>query len=162
MYLFQEVELDVTTTNKRVYLPCNIYRLLDVYSALGNSDSRVPYNMIGSFISLSLDTTLTSVYIDYYGVPIDIESGDPLIIRGHEDACFWYSMYMLYLVDILTDKISIDAKNELRMNKDNAILAAQNFSARHMDRNKMNRAMAIKYNIIPKPAQLKLIRTYNT
>jgi len=119
----------------------------------------VPYTNVGSFISLDPDKSYTSVYIDYKGIPVDLDTGVPLIVRGHEDACVAYCIWAMYLEDMYDDKLSVDAKNRIEKRKDDAILAAKSKKYRYLDREDVNKLERIKFNMIPQPAGFKLIKT---
>ncbi|MBC8315564.1 MAG: hypothetical protein H8E51_08670 [Bacteroidetes bacterium] len=157
MYTYIEVELEVN--NQRAFLPCNLHRLLDVYTIAEDYTSRVPYTNVGSFISLDPDKSYDSVYIDYKGTPVDLDTGVPLIVRGHEDACVAYCVWCMYLEDIYDDKVSVDTKNRIEKRKDDAILAAKSKKWRYLDREDANKLMRIKFNMLPQPAGFKLIKT---
>ena len=154
MYNFLEVEL--TVTNYKAFLPCNIYKIMDVYTTPDQRSSRIPYIDLGSYISFDTNQTLSSIYIDYKGMPVDLDSGLPLIIRGHEMACEAYCIWKIYTEDILNDKISIDSKNRIESRKDSELAACFSTSYRFKDRARMNNEMIIMGNWVPRLANLKL------
>ena len=156
MYKFIEVELDIE--NDRAYLPCNIYKILDVYLTPEDSTSRIDYYKVGPYISVDSSQNYTSIYIDYLGNPVDLKTGIPLIVRGHEIACEAYCTWKLFYQDIIMDKISVDAKNRIEMKMSYELAAAIGTSKRHKDRSDMNREMIIRGNWVPRLANLKLIK----
>ena len=151
---FQQFEM--TVKNKRIFLPCNIYRILDIYTHPHHEGSRINATQIGTFATVNLPED-SKVYMDYLGIPIDLETAEPLILKGHEMACEAWCVFMMHYSDILNDKLSIDAKNRITATKDNEILAAQSYSSRQRTRNDLNKRMAIQYNMIPKPAMIRLM-----
>ena len=156
MYKF--VEAEFTVENNRVFLPCNVYKILDVYTTPDDTTSRIYYYKAGSFISFDAAESYTTIYIDFIGSPVDLETDVPLIIRGHEIACEAYCMWNIYFEDIISDKISIDAKNRLESRKDNELAACLSSSERHRDRQDRNRDMTIMMNWTPRPANIRLIK----
>lgn len=156
MYPYIGFPLDVV--NSRAKLPCNVYRILDVYTTLRNDSSRVPFTRLKGYIGLDPDMDYTSVYIDYYGTPIDFETGIPLIQVGHEFACEAHCTYNMFLDDISNNKISQYFAEKLEAKQTGEILAAcGSHRIRHKTRDQMNREQAIHYNMIPKPASFNLI-----
>ena len=153
MYKYLQVKLVVS--NYMAKLPCNIYRVLDVYTTLGDSNSREPYNHSGAYINFNSDYLLDYVYIDYYGTPIDEETGEPLILKGHEQACEAFCVYNVYYEDFLTGKLNGNAwgfiVDEWRAKTD-----ASTGGFRHYDRQKLNDMNIILGNMVPKIGNLKL------
>jgi len=157
-YMYRYVEAEFTVENNRVFLPCHVYKILDVYTSPGDVTSRIYYYKAGEFISFDPSESYTTVYIDFMGMPVDLETGTPLIIRGHEMACEAYCMWNLFFEDIISDKISIDAKNRIESRKDMELAACLSTSERHRDRQDRNRDMRIMMNWVPRPANIKLIK----
>jgi hypothetical protein len=157
MHIFEGAEIPII--NHRGRVPCHTFRILDVYSDLGVTSSRVPYkkNIQGGYLHFHPSLNLKKIYMDYVGTPIDMETGVPLIIKGHEQACYWFCMFNLFFNDRLTRRIDRDAWQEIKDNKENEILAARGTNYRHKDREDINRLDRITFSLIPRPAQLKLL-----
>ena len=150
--MYRYMDMEFTVTNNRITLPCHIYEIKDVFTNLGDYGTRVPYANPGSFLSFHPSLNLTKVYMNYIGTPIDIETGIPLILKGHEQACFWYCMYMMYLPEILDGK-----KGEIVLNKENELAAAKGESSRHKDNASKEHEQRIQYEMIPIPGRIKLM-----
>jgi len=155
MYHYRAFPL--TVANSRAWLPCNVYRILDVYDKNGNTATAVEYNNAGEFLVFRSDMTLTTIYIDYEGHPVDLETGLPLIIKGHENACLHYCLYMLHYEDILHDRISVDAKNRLEYNRGAELLAAMSYKAKNKSRRDLERNDAIMYDELPEVAKYEIL-----
>jgi len=95
----------VDIVDKKALLPCNIYRLLSVKD---NKNTVFNYENNGTFLTFSdnsiasfqqgtnpPDSGTLSLYIDYLGIPVDPNTGYPLIKDGHEEACYWYCLTKL-------------------------------------------------------------------
>ena len=98
----------------------------------------MPFNYDGKYLNLGSDYKYDYVYINYYGTPIDNMTGTPLIVRGHEAACEAYCVHQMYYEDILTDKISIDAKNRIENDLTNKTRACRG-DFRHITRQDMEK-----------------------
>ena len=90
-FFFKDIELtledDTNTNYKKAIMPCNVFRLLDVYD---NNVSRVSYRSDGEYFYFN--DPPDKVYIKYYGLPVT-EEGRPLFIKGHEVALAYYCLY---------------------------------------------------------------------
>ena len=155
MFLYTGIEL--VPKGHKVFLPCNIYRIIDLYGDPGNSHSRLSFKNYHRYIFLNVHHAPDKAYIDYYGTPIDFETGLPLILKGHEQACYWYCMYNLFLNDLATGKITGVFWNEIKENKETEIYAGSTVSVRHKTRGEMVDSEKISYNMIPIPARQRLI-----
>ena len=85
--MFTYVEFPLDVKNGRAKIPCNTYRILDVYLRPGDRNSRIPFTKLKGYISVDATKNYTKVFMDFYGVPIDLKTGIPQIIAGHEAAC---------------------------------------------------------------------------
>jgi len=152
-------KVPVPVVNLQALLPCNVYRLLDVF--VGN-DRRIPYEDNGDFIAFdSLQTYSKNdkgqdiVFINYWGIPVDPETGYPLIKKGHELACEAYCVWKLYTEDFMTGKIDANRWMYLVGEKDRELNAAQN-GFRQWDRKDLERISMIKMNMLPRIGQIPL------
>ena len=158
MYIYTHVPL--TVINNTAKVPCNVFRIADVYTSHSNhgQGNRVPYQDLGSVLAFNPHHKVTIPYIDYWGSPIDLETGEPLIQRGHENACEWYCVYNLLFVDAATGKITADFwHNTVERNKENEISAAQCSSVQFKSRDQLNQEMRITFDEMPEPAKLWLL-----
>ena len=161
--MYQYVEFELSVINGRAKVPCNCYRIIDVYTAKDSPVSRIPFNRLKGYISVDSTKNYSTLYMDYYGTPIDVETGIPYIAVGHELACVAYCEYMAYYEDMLLGKLDGDARNRIEMKKNSEILAAKgSWNMRHKTRDDMNKMHKIAYNLIPKPAALNLLKEWQT
>ena len=157
MYIYTNMPLKVT--NGRAKVPCNRYRIADVTEHPGHHGHRLSFNDLGSFISFHPDSRFHHVYMDYWGTPIDLETGKPLIQIDHIEACAWFCMYNLFLYDHGTGKITSDFWHgtvEANFNKE--IDAARSSNVRFKTRGELNDEMRITFDELPVPARLWLLR----
>lgn len=139
----------------RAKLPCNVYRILDVYIRSGDPGSRIPFNRLPGMISFG-NSNISEVYIDYVGLPIDLETGIPLIQVGHEEACAAYCIYMLHYEDGINGKVpgfqmmKADMQHEML-----AVIGSRNYQRK--TRKDVNDLDAIRYDMTPAAASLGLI-----
>ena len=131
-------------------LPCNVYRILDVYCNV----QRVGYYNDGSFLRLSEDYSNDYVFINYTGIPL----GDdfiPLILRGHEQACVAFCILKLVKPLFIAKKYDANLYMLLKDDLDIQCQAAKN-GYRHMDRGQVDQRTVVWGNIIPKIGSLAL------
>ena len=155
MSKFLEVKLDVS--GYKAKLPCNVYRILDVYSSPQSTASREPYNNSGAYINFNSTYKNEYIYVDYYGITIDETTGEPLVLKGHEQGCEAYCIRNIYYEDFLLGKITTDRwgyiDNDWKVKAE-----ASKGGFRHWDRQKINDMNVIMGNIIPKIGNLKLAK----
>jgi len=157
--MYTYVEFPLTVKNFQVLVPCNAYRIIDVYTTPGDASSRVPFTRLRRHLAFSPDSTFTQVYIDYYGLPIELKTGIPMIQAGHEAACEAYCVHSLYYEDILNGKVAQYAAQLIINNMQAEVLAAAgSYNIRHKTREDINRSVAIRFNLIPSPAGMNLIK----
>ena len=104
MYEFVEVKLPVT--NKQAETPCNVHRILDVYTSPGNPKSKVSYFNKGKYLHFNSNFNSTYVYITYYGTAIDLDTGEPLILKTHIKACEAYCVQQAFYEKFLNNEIN--------------------------------------------------------
>ena len=157
MYIYTRVPLKVISDTAK--LPCNIYRISDIYTAHSSHDhgSRVPFTDLGSIVTFNPKLKVQHPYIDYWGSPIDLDTGDPLLQRGHENACEWYCTYNLLFNEAGTGRINANFFSRVEANKDNEILAAQCYSVHFKTRDELNQEQRITFDEMPEPARLWLL-----
>jgi hypothetical protein len=158
---FNDVPIDVV--NRKALLPCNIYRVLQVKSANCRDCPVYNYENNGSYLifqqnsftnaytqntSPPVDGTL-KVLVDYIGIPIDPETGYPLIKEGHEEACYWYALTKLLFEDWLNGKIDNSRWEFINTMYGNYVQKAKS-GFRHFTRDDMERLAMASMNIIPK------------
>ena len=145
--MFKYLQVGLTVINSLAKAPCNIFRVMEIYSDPDNNNSKVQNNYDGKYFNLGSDYAYDYVYINYYGTPIDELTGVPLIVRGHEAACEAYCVYQMYYEDILTDKISIDAKDRITNDMINKTRACRG-DFRHITRQDLEKVIIIRHSMI--------------
>lgn len=146
MTLYAKVPL--TVTSLQALLPCNVYRILDVFTDEANPNSVVPYYNNGAYLIFNSDMTETTVYITYYGITIDQDTGYPLIKQGHEQACEAFCTFKLYYSDWMVGKIDNGKFSYIEQQKNLQIDAAK-YDMRNMDRQRLRNIRTIMANIKP-------------
>lgn len=102
-YFAKFIAIPLEIKGKRhISIPCNMHSIIDVYF---KDQTRPVFFNSGNNIQLAKETDKKFAYIDYKGTPVDPDSGDVLILRGHELFCEWYCIKNLTLEDYLNGKI---------------------------------------------------------
>tara|TARA_R110002020_G_scaffold90584_6_gene220642 strand:+ start:1516 stop:2169 length:654 start_codon:yes stop_codon:yes gene_type:complete len=100
--------VQITVKKNIAELPCNVYRLLNVFrNKCSVPDYELDGNAILRFNKGSKNRVHEPEYkveIDYMGIAVD-EDGLPLILEGHQEACYWYCLNKLYFEDYLNNRI---------------------------------------------------------
>jgi len=159
MYNYQKVALKVR--ENLALLPCNVYRLLDVFS---NGDRRysnyqndgVHLIFSSNFVPVDIDKDGDRViFINYRGIAVDNKTGYPLILKGHEIACISYCKWKLYELDYMNNRIDQNRWNYIVMQKQDQCQAANN-GIRHETNDDMRRMLTVTWNMIPKLTDLPM------
>lgn len=142
---------EITVVDGKALLPCNIHRLLDVYNS---SNTRIMrYHNNGVYISFSeyggSVADGSTLYINYKGIPIDSETGFPLFLRGHEQACYTGCVLRLHEEDYSMGKMRGDVYETMQTKYEVALRSA-NTGFRHVSRNDMKDYLAVVCNAIQK------------
>lgn len=140
----------IQVKNNKGYVPCNIYRLLSVHR---NKCSVAKYDWDGAFLRFNFDDPGTmgkeyTVYIDYLGVKVDNE-GLPMILDGHQEACFWYCMTKIYFEDYMNGLVPENRFMFLQDRLGHYVDKAKT-SFRYVTRDDMNEIQRIMHNLVPK------------
>jgi hypothetical protein len=98
---FLEIPLTIIS-GKYITIPCNVHSIIDIYF---ENKVRPRYTHIGNQIYLFVEVTDEFLYIDYKGTPVDLDTGDVMILRGHELACEWTCIKNIFTEDYLNGKI---------------------------------------------------------
>lgn len=112
---FEHRDVDLTIADYQAALPVGCWRI----QAVKRNESPVDYISNGNY--LNFKKNYTNVKIDYLSIPLDAETGLPLIIRGHEAACYFYCLKNLYMEDYLEGRIDQNRWNTIERNYDQAI-----------------------------------------
>ena len=144
----------LTVTNGQVLLPCNIHRILDCYDA---SDSIIDYklNTAGSYL-----TTLTyqssgetydqdTLYLNYAGTIVDVDTGYPMIMKGHEQACETFCKIKAFEEQALYQKIDPRIFDRWSFQLSGQIANAKQNPYRHKTRQDLQNLEIIRANVLP-------------
>lgn len=159
---FEEIDLTVdldSNDNPQVLLPCNIFRILDIYE---NSEVNLEYKTNGAY---AYDFKWNDIaqtyedgdvlYINYRGVNIDETTGEILIVKGHEIACKTWCKIQMFEEDAAFGKFD---KNLIEVWKNDfsgqCIAARHNYQ--HKSRERINNLNIIRGNQIVQIAGLSL------
>jgi hypothetical protein len=163
MYDYTKVKCIVN--NQKALLPCNVYRLLDVFDG---TDNRINlfYND-GIHLVFNSDQTFDTdelgqscIYINYYGVAVDSETGYPLILKDQELACQAYCVWKLYYEDYLTGQLNGQQWQFIDHEKMIQCEAAKG-GFRHTSNDEMKAIMNVVHNMVPNAKQIPLFHLNN-
>ena len=138
----------LTVSNLQALLPCNVYRILDVYTDPTNPNSVIPYYNNGAYLIFGSDVTETTVYINYHGITIDQDTGYPLIKQGHEQACEAFCLWKLSYSDWMTNRID-NSKFAYIEEQKNLQIDAAKYDMRNFDRQRLRNIRTIMANMRP-------------
>lgn len=141
----------------RALLPCDLHRLKDVYTSGGTRIFH--FSNDGTYLHFNEECNVrpgdgTTIYINYDGIPVD-KDGYPMLLRGHEQACFWGCVTRFFEED---HALGIVNENTWRdwSSKYEYALASADVGFRHMSRNEIKVFMAGVYDAIPKVNEMHL------
>ncbi|MEO7397233.1 MAG: hypothetical protein ABIW84_01580 [Ilumatobacteraceae bacterium] len=158
----------VQVINRRALLPCNIWRLLHV---TGNNCAVYNYDNDGTYLrfqrnsfvnNLSNNTTppeneTVTLFIEFIGIPVDPETGYPLVKEGHEEACYWYCLTKLLFEEYLNGRID-NSRWEFIQNMYGNYVTKAKSSFQFVSRDDMEKFNMAAMNLVPKlkfPRNLK-------
>ena len=151
LYLKVPLEVDLETSPPQALMPCNVFRLLDVFN---DGEEYTNYYNNGSYLILPANYNEEYVYLNFVGTAISDE-GDPLIIKGHENACETFCKIRLFEEDVAYGRFNQQMwamwKEEF-----SGQVAASKCDMRHFDRQHFNKLNIIHGNMIPKIGGVRL------
>lgn len=105
MYKFLNVGLVTESYSSNydiVSLPCNIYKILNIYSDPSNPISQIKWKYINkeNTLKILVEKGHQAVYLDFIGIAVD-EEGIPLIARSHVPAVETFCTMKIYYEDFL-------------------------------------------------------------
>lgn len=134
---FQHItEYELSVSNYKALLPCDVYRILNVYT---DSKYEVPNKHDGAYLLFDPSMKETTLYLDYYGIASDPDTGFPLIKKGHEAACEAYCLTSIYYEDFINGNIDGQRWGFMVQDRDNKIGGARG-SIRHKSKLDVERA----------------------
>lgn len=136
--MWKFIDIPITFTNKVATVPQNIIRILSLYTdkeypkttavsyraLYGSSSTETSVVYTGDNMILPSDMDYTTLYLTYYGTPVDEDTGDILIPRVFDLAVEAYCTYNMYLEDIMLGKLNNNAIQILINDKNNEMGAA--------------------------------------
>lgn len=137
---------EVEVSNYRGKLPCNIFKLENVYTQENKRLFNYGYN--GTYLFFEREDIKTgTILIDYRGIPLS-EDGFPLLLTGHEEACTKYCIYQLYQEDFAEGKVSSFFIQSIQAEFNDAVDDSRS-SHRHMTGDDRHRFLMALANIVP-------------
>lgn len=140
-YFLEYEKVKIPVENCIAVLPCNIIRLINV---TGAGCKELNYYRDANLLKFSSDKF--DIFIDYLGMPVD-EEGFPLIMLGHEEACYYYCLKRLMEPDFIMGKMNIASWQYIMGQYEIYVTKAKN-SAQHLSKRDMDKINMIKYNVI--------------
>jgi hypothetical protein len=140
-FLFRNVPLVID--QKKVVLPCNCHKLLDVITTSGE---RIKFRKDGSY--LFFDDNYTDIVINYRGLPVD-DLGRPLFISTHVMALARFCIRNYFEEDFVTGKMDGQRWQYITGEWENERDIAR-ASMRNLTRNDIEQILQINANMIPK------------
>lgn len=154
MATYEEVECPVNQDNGIVSIPCNVFRILDVYDSSGY----INYNkdgLNGFFIRINGDSFPDKVYMNYKGTAMNDE-GEYLLPKGYELAAETLCVLNMVKREMgganFNRELYVDLENKLTMQ----IREARQNPWMFIDRADGYKSLLIKYNALPKVGHLRL------
>jgi hypothetical protein len=145
--------------HEQVLLPCNVFRILDVYR---NHYEILDYKNNGAFLYDFKWKGIhrhypegTAIFINYRGINIDHETGECLIVKGHEEACKLYCKLQMYEDDRNMGRFPKDIYAQWEEQFSGMYMAARS-NYQHKDRKKIDNLTIIRGNMVPKIGSLVL------
>ena len=154
MATYEAVECEVNQDTGIVSLPCNIFRILDVYDSSGY----VEYNkdgLDGFFLRLTGTSFPSIIYLNYKGIPMNSE-GEFLLAKGYEPAAETMCVYNMIKRKMGTPEFDRGLYADLGQQLSYQIQAARADVFKFIDRADLHKSLLIMYNAIPKVGYQKL------
>ena len=149
------LQICLTVENGMALTPCNITRILDIYSDPDNENSVVNASDNGVYLIMPVDYSLDYVYINYVGCPIN-EEGEILILKGHEEVCKTYCKINHFEEDVTNRKFDANIWAMWDTKFSNQVKNARYDVFRNWTRDKFNQLNVIHGNMVPKIGGLVL------
>ena len=140
--------LRLEVRNKKALLPCNVYRILKVYTSKTDRNSDVNYVQVKRWLNMPSNYDKDYVYVDFYGLRID-ENGMPQIMDGHLPALQAFCVHNMYYEDWLLGKIDNSRWMFIYEDMVNKVRDVRN-SLRNVNFEDLNKLHFIQFNMVPK------------
>lgn len=135
------IEIPLEVSGNAVKMPCNVYRLLDVYEDK-DSERPVLYQNNGSYLYDVTDENGTSyddgttIYVNFVGMAITKE-GDVLVFDSHRPACETYCKIKMFEEDVAMGKFDKQIWAAWNQQFSGQIIAGRS-TYRHLSRRQLN------------------------
>ncbi len=83
------IDYPVKVINGRAQIPCFAHKVFS-YSKTKDTHVDVSTRKFENYLSVYDDIKHGEIFLSFVGMPIDLETGSPLILKGHEDICYWF------------------------------------------------------------------------
>jgi hypothetical protein len=157
MMKFEEVPL--TVTSNMLLLPCNVFRILDVYESVNKNltyknNGAYLYDFKYNGVKQTYSDNFT-LYLNYIGINIDESTGEILIVKGHEEACKTFCKIEAFAEDAAYGRFSKDIWAMWKEEFSGQFKAAR-YNVQHKSRLDIDNLNIIRGNMIPKIAGIEL------
>ena len=146
---------EIKVENLQALLPCNLHRILDVCASNDMLD-RIEFYNNGAYIEFDDDASFSSdsfgndvVYISFYGIKLDQDTGFPVIKRTNLQVCEAFCVKKIYTEDYMLNKIDANRWYELIVEFENQLGACKG-GFKDVSRNDMEWHSRIIGNIVNK------------
>ncbi len=155
--------IGIEKINGLVKVPCNVFRILDIYEANENpltaaNNGSYLYNLQDKYGNAPDDGDI--IYLNYKGIHVD-NDGIPQIVTWHQEACETYCKIKILEEAVGMGKFKESMYERWLMMLPGQISAAKN-NFRHKTRKEVDDLNIIRYNMIVKihnlPIQQKMMR----
>ncbi|MCF7885220.1 MAG: hypothetical protein K9M80_01890 [Candidatus Marinimicrobia bacterium] len=159
MWRFEEIKIPTIAYSqdwKLFELPCNVYRLLNVYESPENKTSHLQHkwlNKNNQVYKMVENKNQDHIYINYIGMPIN-EDGVPLILRSHLPACETYIQMKLYWEDTLEGRTNVGWNLSQKFSGQMTHLKS---SVAHLDAEYFNRLNVINGDMIESIGNMRIL-----
>jgi hypothetical protein len=155
---FEDIPIEVT--NNMLQLPCNLFKLEDVYD--DNEEMLSYYNNNGFYLYNMKDKSGnpiaegSTIHLNYEGTNIDLKTGTPLCAKGHEFICETFCKLQAFEEDVSLKNFSSELYGLWLNSLSGLVAAAKQDIYQHKTRQDNDRITVIKGNMIPMIGNLPL------
>lgn len=154
MVLYDNAELEIDSISRKAVLPCNVFRLVNVYDCENNP---LKYTLLPpSYIKL--DCQEEKVFVSYYGLGVD-DDGAPYVPSNHIPALETFCQINIIKPDAIALKYPYNIWKDMKQTFSNQVIAIKQSWARR-DHQFSNRMDAINFNMLPLAARRRLLHKY--
>lgn len=159
-YMVKYKNVPIKVIDYAALLPCNAYRLLTIrlesdgpsYTGYIYDKQKLTFNTSVTFTKD--DNANDIVYATYKGIPVDSETGYPLVLADHIEVCAAYCLKNTYYDDYLQGKIDHNRWMVMEQDFDNKLAGASVNNIRFYSDKEKQQLSRIMYNMIQNPHAL--------